>query len=128
MSKYEKLSSYLISLTVEQITLTFFEIEKIIGFSLPKSAYTYPAWWSNQAGSEHSQSWAWQSIGWQTRQVNLSSQHVSFRHTRIEVSKNDPALDSEARTQNRLSIAEAKAGLSAYYSVPIENVEIIIRG
>src|SRR5277367_6044351 len=109
MSKYQKLSSYLVSLNVEQVTLTFSEIGNIIGFSLPKSAYTYPAWWSNQASSEHSQSSAWQSVGWRTGQVNLSSQKVSFFRLHIEVSRNDLSVDQETRARSTLTIAEAKA-------------------
>jgi hypothetical protein len=137
MSKYIKLSSYLTSTDGEQVTLTFADIEKIVGFSLPKSAYTYPAWWSNQASPGHSQSSAWQSVGWRTGEVNLSVERVSFFRVRLSRAHEEPRANSRqgvalpyqpAGVRGSLTIAEAKAGLSAHFGVPIENVEITIKG
>jgi hypothetical protein len=138
MSKYEKLSRHLSSIGVEQVTLTFAEVEHIVAFPLPYSANNYPAWWSNQASPGHSQSSAWQSVGWRTGEVNLSDKKVTF--FRMRPKHRDEALcaggppsgftpPSQAASVPRgLTIAEAKAGLSAYFGVPIENVEIIIKG
>ena len=133
MSKYEKLTYYLASIDTEQVTLTFAEIEDIIGFSLPHSAYAYPAWWSNQASSGHSQTLSWQSIGWRTGEVNLSLKKVTFFRVRLSVVRETSSANSQRGVaspphSNGLTIAEAKAGLSAHFGVPIESVEITIKG
>ena len=54
MSKYEPLSRYLSSLSHKRHRISFGEVERILKFKLPKSAGTYPAWWSNDAtGHSH---------------------------------------------------------------------------
>jgi hypothetical protein len=77
-SKYQKLTSYLASLDQSPRTFWFKEIEAILGFALPRSAFCYPAWWSNQTGDGHSQNVAWRSIGWRTANLNLAKQRVTF--------------------------------------------------
>lgn len=52
--KYEPLQDYLMKAQKDIIELSFSEIEKILGFALPYSARTYPAWWS---GHYHCNSW-----------------------------------------------------------------------
>ena len=50
--KYAPLQTYLKKLPASKqcVTLSFVEIEKIIGAKLPKSAFTYREWWANQEG------------------------------------------------------------------------------
>jgi hypothetical protein len=128
MTKYRNLTSHLASLEahISRCTLSFQEIEEKLGFALPKSAYAYPAWWSNQTGDGHSQSAAWQSIGWRTGELDLTNQRVSFfRHEHAE---NEGRMVSRVPHKGGLTIAEAKAGLAAHFGVPRENVEITIKG
>jgi hypothetical protein len=77
-SKYRKLTSFLSSQKRSPRTFQFEEIEAILGFALPRSAFSYPAWWSNQTGDGHSQNLAWRSIGWRTANLNLGEQRVTF--------------------------------------------------
>jgi len=77
MSKYEPLARYLNGLADDSWDAQLPEIEKVLGFVLPKSAYTYPAWWSNQGGS-HSQTRGWRDAGWETCNVNLRTKRISF--------------------------------------------------
>ena len=134
MSKYAKLSSYLMFLSVDQTTLTFGKIEEIVGSSLPRSAHLYPAWWSNQASDGHSQSSAWQSVGWRTGEVNLGSKKVTFFRIgrklirQVALDSDEPEVASRPQAADGLTIAKAKAGLSRHYGVPPESVEIIIKG
>jgi hypothetical protein len=128
MSKYRNLSSHLASLTAETWTARFREIEKILGFALPKSAYSYPAWWSNQAGPGHSQTAGWKAAGWRTGDLDLASQQVTFSR---DLPRREPAvrrIDVAREDHKGLTIAEARAGLAAYFGVPPESVEITIKG
>ena len=49
-SKYERLETYLHNKqkSVENVSLSFKQIDQILGAPLPRSAYTYREWWSNQ--------------------------------------------------------------------------------
>lgn len=74
--KFIALTSYLENCGMDELRMSFSEIEKIIGFKLSDSAYSYPAQWSNS----ESQSFAfgWLNAGYLTRQVNISEQTVEF--------------------------------------------------
>ena len=74
--KFIALTAYLEKCGMDELKMTFSEIEKIIGFRLSDSAYTYPAQWSNS----ESQSFAfgWLNAGYITRQVNIPQQTVEF--------------------------------------------------
>jgi hypothetical protein len=129
MSKYQKLTSYLASLRSARWTAHFGEIEAVLGFPLPNSARSYPAWWSNQAGDGHSQNAAWQSIGWRTGELDLAGQRVTFlRQGHAHRKPPDANATTREGYRDGLTIAEAKAGLSIHFGVPPESVEIIIKG
>jgi hypothetical protein len=122
-SIYRHLTKHLDSHHDSPRTFQFKEIEAILGFPLPKSARLYPAWWSNQVGNGHSQSAAWQSIGWRTGRLDLANERVTFFRKQAEDER--PAVSP---VKKGLTIAQAKAGLSAYYGVPPEDVAITIKG
>lgn len=66
---------------VEQVTLTFNQIEEIINHDLPGSARDFRAWWSNDSvGHTHSQLWL--EAGWRTTYINLSEYRVTFSRIR----------------------------------------------
>ena len=81
-SIYDPLGEYLKNLEQSSVTLTFEQIEKIIGFTLPASSYTYRAWWSNGG---HSHSYAWLNSGYEVDTVMLNKKIVKFRRTGKEV-------------------------------------------
>lgn len=54
--KYESLLQFLKSQTTRQIVMTYAEMEAILGFKLPNSAYNYTMWW-NPNGHPHCQAW-----------------------------------------------------------------------
>ena len=78
MGKYEPLAQFLGSRNDDSWTATFDQIERKLGFALPKSAHEHRAWWSNQQGPGHSQKEAWQAAGWETREVDLRRGLVRF--------------------------------------------------
>lgn len=78
MGKYDPLRDYLASSSETSWRASFAEIEAVLRFALPRSAYAYPAWWSNDA-TGHSHSLAWLDAGWKTEQVDVQSQQLTFR-------------------------------------------------
>jgi Bacterial antitoxin of type II TA system, VapB len=77
MSKYEPLTRYLANRRDESWVARFSEVERILGFDLPRSAYEYPAWWANQERG-HSQTRGWRDAGWETCNVDLRSKRLMF--------------------------------------------------
>lgn len=126
MSKYRNLTEHLKALDSPRWTASFAEIETILGFNLPKSAYSYPAWWANQAGEGHSHCAAWKNIGWRTEGLDLSKRQVSFCHFRDEA-ETEVDEHSAAYPVRRLTIAQAKAGLAASFGVRPDDIEITIK-
>jgi DNA-binding XRE family transcriptional regulator len=79
--KYYPLHEYLRSLAQdESISLTFDQIEAIIGAALPRSARVSRAWWANSATP---QGQAWLDAGWLIDAVDLGEAWVVFRPGRI---------------------------------------------
>lgn len=93
MSKYEALPQFLVRMDRASRRLSFGEIEKILGFKLPKSAYEHEAWWSNNANG-HSHARAWLEFGWRTEAVDLAARKVTFRRetepSAVKAPKRDP--------------------------------------
>lgn len=82
MSKYDPLYKWLNGQRAQRISMTFSQLERILGFVLPKSAVTYPAWWANEhRGGNHSHCRSWLEAGYKTGGVNLNGEIVTF--TRI---------------------------------------------
>lgn len=69
MRKYHALGDYLVKQRQVSELLTFQEIEKILGFSLPPSAYNHRAWWANSLS--HPQACSWLNAGWNAGKVNI---------------------------------------------------------
>ncbi len=82
MSKYDPLQDFLEPLAshIAEVTLTFDQIEGILGFDLPPSAYKHRAWWGNpNSSSRHTQAQAWLTAGWKVDTVNQDEKWVRFR-------------------------------------------------
>jgi hypothetical protein len=61
--KYQPLSDYLRKCGKDRVRLTREQIEKILGFGLPKSSVIY-SWWSNTPEDGHYQGHAWTDAGY----------------------------------------------------------------
>lgn len=77
MSKYEPLTRFLEGADGARLTLSFDQVENILGFSLPRSASHYPAWWANNPEG-HSHSRAWIRAGWRTENLNVTARKIDF--------------------------------------------------
>jgi hypothetical protein len=73
--EYTALGAWLESLGATEATMTFGEIESLIGRSLPTSARRHSAWWANSV-SGHSHA-VWVTAGWRVR-ADLSLEVANF--------------------------------------------------
>jgi len=69
MRKYHPLGDYLVKQYEVSLSLTFQDIEQILGFPLPLSAYSHRAWWANSLS--HPQAGSWLNVGWKVSKVNM---------------------------------------------------------
>ena len=80
MGKYQTLVAFLGQMDRTTHRISFVEIERVLGFGLPKSAYEYEAWWSNNDDG-HPHARAWLGCGWRTEAVDLARRQVTFRRS-----------------------------------------------
>ena len=79
MEKYRPLERYLSEQREESCTLTFSEIEGLIGAPLPASAKAHPPWWGNDR--THVQARSWMRAGWTVERPRLDEEQVRFVRT-----------------------------------------------
>lgn len=79
VSKYDPLYRYLSAQKGPTVTMTFSQIETVIGSELPQSARKYGAWWANAdpETGQHPYSQAWMLAGMRAA-VNLTAESVVF--------------------------------------------------
>ncbi|CAH0497781.1 hypothetical protein [Novosphingobium sp. CECT 9465] len=126
MSKYDTLIHYLASLTSDSTTLKFAEVSALVPGGLPQSAYDHRPWWANRHDGKDAQNKGWQSAGWETADVDMVRQIVTFH--RVGKRTGPPVLASNQGVLRPLSIAEAKEGLALKFGVSPDQIDINIRG
>jgi hypothetical protein len=79
-SKYAALADHLRRQSGSRCTMSFTEIEDIVGEKLPKSARIYKPWWSNHYSHSQAEQ-GWLASGWQVTMVELDliQETVTFR-------------------------------------------------
>ncbi len=84
--KYQRLYRHLCAMNKQEWPTTFSEVEAIIGFDLPASAREHRAWWANQSPAlGHSYSAAWRAAGWETAEVDMVAETLTFRRSRRDI-------------------------------------------
>ncbi|MBX3386177.1 MAG: hypothetical protein KF768_06380 [Phycisphaeraceae bacterium] len=81
MAKYAPLRAMLGTRAAKgetRVTLSFAEIEEVLGEPLPRSAREYQAWWSNEARPQPVQKHSWTDAGYRVEHVDLQAGVVSF--------------------------------------------------
>ncbi len=58
------------------VSMSFAELEDLLGDSLPPSARRHQAWWSNDPAGSHVQAHAWMDAGWRVTSVNLRAERI----------------------------------------------------
>ena len=105
MSKYEPLRAYLDGRSTEMVPMTFGEIEKVLGFKLPRSQ-VYPAWWSNNP-TNNVMTNEWLAAGYKTEQVDIEGRKLVFRRTsppRAKAKGVSPSTDGTSKRTRRHSL------------------------
>jgi hypothetical protein len=72
--------------TVEQIKLTFAQIEEILGSSLPGSATKLQTWWTNVEPKIQSHRTAWLNNGWLVTEFDQQAHWVKFGREQPSIS------------------------------------------
>jgi len=86
--KYDPLKTHLARKAALRISMTFAEVAKVVGKSLPASAYRHPSWWANDP-IHHAQARAWTEAGYRAENIDVKAQRVEF--VRVERSSGTPA-------------------------------------
>jgi hypothetical protein len=60
------------------ITLSFDQINQILGRKLPATANNRQQWWGNQTGHTHSQAMAWRAAGFKVGRAKMDKRWVRF--------------------------------------------------
>lgn len=102
MGRYDPLYEYLRSASRDEIILSFSDIEKVLGFELPLSAYTYSAWWVNGG---HSQANAWLDAGYKVGRIDVSEKAVTFCKTDVSMTKELKKQKANVNKQVRINVA-----------------------
>lgn len=75
-AKYRGLAEYLLSSNEIKVTLSYSQIEEILGFALPDTARKFKqSYWANT--ETHSYASSWMAVGYKTR-VEVDSDTVTF--------------------------------------------------
>lgn len=81
--KYAPLENYLRDLPASQkeISLSFEQIEGILKFKLPSSAYEDSRWWEHETEANHVSPRAWSNAGWKVKSIDVNKKRVRFVRT-----------------------------------------------
>jgi hypothetical protein len=118
MSKYQPLGDFLRRQKADVVTMTFSQVEKVLGFELPASQNN-PAWWSNNADN-NVMTKVWLDAGFRVRNVRLNERELTFyRMTQpsravVEENNDDTVRLSELSplALNALSVLARRSGRS----------------
>ena len=100
MAKYDPLQRFLSAQPEDACSLTFSQIERIIGASLPPSARRHRSWWGND--NTHVQAQTWMGAGWMADPPRLDEEIVPFR--RAEVSPPPPTEEPREGGQSQVIV------------------------
>lgn len=77
-SKYQPLLEYLRQSNQREVTLSFAQIELVMNHTLPNSARSKRAWWSNRTKGALQAS-AWMEAGYIVAELDMEGESVTFR-------------------------------------------------
>lgn len=80
-SKYDRLGDHLAALDAPVITMTFTEIEAVVG-PLPMQARYHAIWWGATSAGRylHPHALTWRQAGYVADRADFAAEAVTFRH------------------------------------------------
>jgi hypothetical protein len=78
MSKYAPLTEFLRKQPLDEVWMTFAQVERVIDAKLPPKAQHHRAWWSNSP-SNSVMTKAWLDAGFRSEQVDMEGRKLVFR-------------------------------------------------
>lgn len=119
-SKYHALYQHLRQQRQEELSLTFADIERLIGCPLPPGARRGRAFWSNRRRGGL-QAEAWMAAGYLVRRVDLEAGRVTFARARLAYTirrrQGDVTWDAEMIRALRVHLGVNQAGLAEILGV-----------
>ena len=103
MGKYEPLSAFLKRQGKPEIHMTFQDIERLIGSTLPASATEHRAWWSNNPSNSVITK-AWLDAGYRTEEVDMAARKLVFRKAGAT-----PSNRKQAEVERRAAVSPRHA-------------------
>ncbi len=114
-AKYERLVLYLDQLRadgVQEVELSFSELERILDAPLPAAARNFRPWWSNSSQSPK----PWQIAGFRSRAVHLGRKTVSFHRLPAgEMPRPAAPAPSDAQAPRLLVIASGTGRMAVHH-------------
>ena len=87
MSKYQPLADYLRVQSQDSVTLTFAQIDALVG-GLAPTARNHDAWWANsRTDDKHTWAHLWIAAGWECESIDRANEIVVFQRASIDSSK-----------------------------------------
>lgn len=108
-TKYSPLTRYLVRRAqyTDLVSLSFHQIEGIIGDGLPVPAYKDAEWWKNNRST---QGQAWLDVGWHVESIDIEKRTVTLRREKgiLRVEKKEKRMRSQKKMQKPLPRAEPR--------------------
>ena len=102
--KYIPLAAFFQNASAEELTLTYNEIENILGHQLPNAAYLNASWWrKKRAPFSHFE--AWSSSGYHVNRVRVGSE-ITFSRNEIQ---QDASTSKDVFIIREIELHDAKA-------------------
>jgi hypothetical protein len=115
--KYQALTNFLLDLKpdVATMSISFEDLERLLGMELPPSAKKYQAWWTNSKKSQP-QAGARIDAGWAVQKVDFEQKKVIFEHV-VNRKSTDP-MQAEDKD---------KASNTSFTSLDSRSFEVLCR-
>ncbi len=95
-NKYAALGSYLATQRREEVPMSFADVERITGETLPPSARRHRPWWSNNPNNSVMTK-VWLEAGFKTERVDMAREMLVFR--RLPSGRGTPSSGVAARAE-----------------------------
>ncbi len=126
MSKYDPFKEFLAGIDIEEseISISFDDIESIMGTELPMTARVDRAWWANTIRSNHAKSWL--TPGWKVDKVELAQGVVLFTRIIAETTTS-PRSDKRGNYHYFRSFLQNLTSDQGQLALSFEEIETIIQ-